>query len=162
MDGAKEIRIAGEDVEVKAKFHTLNGFSAHADRDDLLKWASAFPAKTKFLVVHGEPSSSAALAMGLKDKGYISHVPSIEEVIDLGSSAEKALCEKETCEPRLVDRMDIKPQDVSQMLSQIMSRAEELHKIVYTSKDYRDIMPLLVSARVLLEMAAHIEKKGKK
>ena len=162
VDGAKEIRIAGEDVEVKAKFHTLNGFSAHADRDDLLKWASAFPAKTKFLVVHGEPSSSAALAMGLKDKGYISHVPSIEEVIDLGSSAEKALCEKETCEPRLVDRMDIKPQDVSQMLSQIMSRAEELHKIVYTSKDYRDIMPLLISARVLLEMAAHIEKKGKK
>ncbi len=162
VDGAKEIRIAGEDVTVNAQFHTLNGFSAHADRDDLLKWASSFPAKTKFLVVHGEPASSEALAAGLRDKGYMSHVPALEEVIDLAPTAEEAIYKPQANAPRILDRMNIMPQDVSQTLSMIMSRADEMQKLVYTSKDYREIMPLLMSARVLLETASYISKKEEK
>ena len=39
VDGETELRIAGEDVVVKARVHTIGGFSAHGDRDDLLAWA---------------------------------------------------------------------------------------------------------------------------
>lgn len=38
IDGAKRVRLLGEDIAVKAKVHTINGFSAHADRDEQLAW----------------------------------------------------------------------------------------------------------------------------
>jgi metallo-beta-lactamase family protein len=87
--GAKEIGSPGMDVSVKARFHTLNGFSAHADRNDLLNWASNFPKKTRFVVVHGEPKSAKSLAMGLNDKGYAAMVPALNDTIDLLAPAEE-------------------------------------------------------------------------
>ena len=38
VDGAKEVKIFGETIAVKAQIHTLNGFSAHAGQTELLKW----------------------------------------------------------------------------------------------------------------------------
>ena len=71
------MRIAGEEISVKAQLHTLNGFSAHADRDDLLRWASLFTKKARFVVVHGEPKSAESLALGLRDAGYSTRIPAI-------------------------------------------------------------------------------------
>ncbi|MHB0992462.1 MAG: MBL fold metallo-hydrolase RNA specificity domain-containing protein [Burkholderiales bacterium] len=53
IDGAKIVRIFGEEIAVKAKIHTINGFSAHADRDELLAWHRHIkPART--FLVHGD------------------------------------------------------------------------------------------------------------
>jgi len=38
IDGAKEIKIYGKKIPVHARIHTINGFSAHADHDELLAW----------------------------------------------------------------------------------------------------------------------------
>ncbi len=53
VDGAEEVRIFGEEIPVKAQIHTINGFSAHADRDELLAWHRSVAADHTFLV-HGE------------------------------------------------------------------------------------------------------------
>jgi len=53
IDGAKEVRIFGEVVEVKASIHTINGFSAHAGRSELQAWQKQTGAARTFLV-HGE------------------------------------------------------------------------------------------------------------
>ena len=53
VDGAESVRIYGEEVQVRAKIHTINGFSAHADRDELLAWHQAISPDRTFLV-HGE------------------------------------------------------------------------------------------------------------
>ncbi|MDR3528325.1 MAG: MBL fold metallo-hydrolase, partial [Rhizomicrobium sp.] len=53
IDGAKEVRIFGEMIEVKAAIHTINGFSAHAGRSELLAWQKQTAAARTFLV-HGE------------------------------------------------------------------------------------------------------------
>lgn len=61
--GAKFIRIHGADVRVRAHVEMVDGLSAHADRDELLRWLRGFerpPAQT--WVVHGEPRASSALA----------------------------------------------------------------------------------------------------
>ncbi|MGD9842064.1 MAG: MBL fold metallo-hydrolase RNA specificity domain-containing protein [Steroidobacteraceae bacterium] len=53
IDGAKYISLFGEEIPVRAKIYTINGFSAHADRDELLAWhRSINPGKT--FLVHGD------------------------------------------------------------------------------------------------------------
>lgn len=55
IDGADEVRIFQEEIAVNASIHTINGFSAHADQQELLTWhAQAAPART--FLVHGEES----------------------------------------------------------------------------------------------------------
>jgi len=69
QDGAKEVRIHGQSISVRAQIVTLDGFSAHADRDEILRWASGFqrpPARV--FVVHGEPQAAQALAGTLRGK----------------------------------------------------------------------------------------------
>jgi metallo-beta-lactamase family protein len=56
IDGAKYISLFGEDIPVHAKIHTINGFSAHADRDELLDWHRAIKPDTTFLV-HGDEAA---------------------------------------------------------------------------------------------------------
>ena len=53
IDGAESVRIFDEDIRVRAQVHTINGFSAHADRDELLQWHGRLKPRRTFLV-HGE------------------------------------------------------------------------------------------------------------
>jgi metallo-beta-lactamase family protein len=53
IDGAKQVNLFGESVPVRAHLYTINGFSAHADRDELLAWHHALkPERT--VLVHGD------------------------------------------------------------------------------------------------------------
>lgn len=53
IDGAKEVRIFGERIPVRANIRTINGFSAHADQAELIEWHHYTHASRTFLV-HGE------------------------------------------------------------------------------------------------------------
>ena len=55
IDGAGTVYIFGEPVQVKARVHTINGFSAHADRDELLAWHAATGRPRTTYLVHGDP-----------------------------------------------------------------------------------------------------------
>jgi metallo-beta-lactamase family protein len=66
VQGARSVRIFGETVAVRAKVHTLGGFSAHAGQSELLAWSQAMRAGgTCVALVHGEPEKRAALAARL-------------------------------------------------------------------------------------------------
>ena len=81
IDGAREVPILGESIPVRARIHTINGFSAHADRDELLAWhAQASPTATTFLV-HGEEDTMAQLASRLK--GARVEMPSPHQAFEL-------------------------------------------------------------------------------
>lgn len=60
VDGAKRVRIFGDEVAVKARIYTIGGLSAHADQAGLLAWLAHFrrpPAVT--YIVHGEPNAAS-------------------------------------------------------------------------------------------------------
>lgn len=62
-DGARTVRIFGQEVPVKATVLSTDALSAHADRDEILRWLGGFrtpPAMT--YTVHGEPDAARALA----------------------------------------------------------------------------------------------------
>ncbi len=63
VDGAKSVKIHGETIAVKARIHTLNGFSAHAGQSGLMQWLASFAAaKPKVVLVHGEARGREPLA----------------------------------------------------------------------------------------------------
>lgn len=67
IDGARDVRIMGREIRVRARVHTINGFSAHAGRDELLAWHAATAATRTFLV-HGDDEPRAAIASALSGK----------------------------------------------------------------------------------------------
>ncbi len=69
QEGAREVKIHGGWVPVRARIETLDGLSAHADQDEILRWLGGFtrpPAVT--WLVHGEPAASAALALRIESE----------------------------------------------------------------------------------------------
>ena len=68
-DGEKKVGIFGDTFRVRADVVSLNSFSAHADRTELLAYARAARPKKIFLV-HGEQDQRAALAAGLRELGF--------------------------------------------------------------------------------------------
>ena len=72
LEGATEVSLFGESVQVKAQLHNLEGFSGHADKDGLMAWVKGFqkPPKQWFLV-HGEPDAKLDFAKAMKEEcGY--------------------------------------------------------------------------------------------
>jgi metallo-beta-lactamase family protein len=69
IDGAQYVRLFGEDVQVAAHISTINGFSAHADRDGLLDWYRGSGSPRTTFLVHGEDPSRDALATALEQQG---------------------------------------------------------------------------------------------
>ena len=63
VDGAEKVRIFQEEIAVKAKVFTINGFSAHAGQSQLLAWLGHFqnPAMQLFLI-HGEQTAQEVFA----------------------------------------------------------------------------------------------------
>ncbi len=81
VDGEKEVRILGQQYPVKAKVTQIHGFSAHADKEELLEWLSALKKQPKKLfVVHGEAKSAQQFADYIKEKtGWAVSVPAYKE-----------------------------------------------------------------------------------
>ncbi len=77
VEGARRVRIFGEEIAVAADVYTIGGLSAHADREDLLAWAGNFRSRPeKVFVAHGEESVSVGFAGLLRDRfGWNAQVP---------------------------------------------------------------------------------------
>lgn len=74
VNGVKKIKLFGQEIMVRAKIHTLGGFSAHAGQQQLLEWAAGFEGNPRFYLVHGEPDALHALAKALWSQHHIEAV----------------------------------------------------------------------------------------
>ena len=76
QNGAKAVRLFGEDIAVNAEIATLHGTSGHADRDGLLNWLGGFTEKPGMVFVnHGDEESCEAFQKQLKELGYRAEAP---------------------------------------------------------------------------------------
>jgi len=77
VDGARRVRLLGEDIPVRADLYTLGGLSAHADRSALLAWLGHFRDRPRqVFVVHGEDSVATGFAADLqKQVGWDAQAP---------------------------------------------------------------------------------------
>lgn len=85
IDGAKKVRILGQQYEVKANIVQVHGFSAHADRFELLTWLKGLQTPPKMIfVVHGETKSASGFADYLRQQtGWDVSVPAYQDEVVL-------------------------------------------------------------------------------
>jgi len=85
LDGKKEVRIHGQNHQVKARITRINGFSAHADRNELFTWLSKLKKPPrKVFVVHGETKSANEFGDYIRQKtGWQVVVPAYQDEIVL-------------------------------------------------------------------------------
>ncbi|MDH3239747.1 MAG: MBL fold metallo-hydrolase [Alphaproteobacteria bacterium] len=82
IDGAEEVPLFGEQVRVGAQVHTINGFSAHADRDELLSWLEGAGDPRLTILVHGDPDRGMdSFSSLLKDRKRVVTRPELHESV---------------------------------------------------------------------------------
>lgn len=94
LEGAKKVKIFGEEIQVKAKIERLEGVSGHADMEGLIKWADAFEKKpAMYFINHGESDCAESFAATLKKRlGVETYAPFSGTSFDIaaGEFIEKA------------------------------------------------------------------------
>lgn len=85
VDGARRVRIFGEDVAVTARVFTIGGFSGHAGQSELLDWLRGFmQPQLQIILTHGEPKAQQILAgLLLEQFGVDPIIPSYLEELEL-------------------------------------------------------------------------------
>jgi len=84
QQGAKQVRIDGQDLEVHCQVRSISGFSAHADEPELLAWLGNFTSKPRTtFIVHGDPDAQAAFEPKVRALGFATAVPSWRETVEL-------------------------------------------------------------------------------
>lgn len=127
VDGAEKVHLFNEDVAVKAKVYTINGFSAHAGQSQLLDWLSHFESRAmQVFLIHGEYGAQQALSGLIQERfGYRILIPDYLEEATLRPGEElKRIIYPEKAAPRvdwtyLIGEMDAR-------LGQIRDRRKAL------------------------------------
>ncbi|NQV00692.1 MAG: MBL fold metallo-hydrolase [Parcubacteria group bacterium] len=85
LDGAKTVRIFGQEIPVKLQIKAIGGYSAHADQKTLCYWVRQMKdSLKKVFVVHGEEGPAMALSQYIEDHlGLPTQVPEIGQVVEL-------------------------------------------------------------------------------
>ena len=122
LNGAKRVKILGEEVAVKAEIYDLEGLSGHADQIMLLDWIRKIKSKPqKIFIVHGEAESAKALSEKIEEEFQIETIiPNIQD---------KFVMEKQTIElseSAPVESIHLK-QDINAELENIYSQLQSLN-----------------------------------
>ena len=85
LEGAKSVKMFGEEIAVNAEIVNFQGLSSHADRDHLLSWIADFkePKPQHVFVVHGDREVAPFFAQSIQGMGFTAHAPQYTEVYDL-------------------------------------------------------------------------------
>jgi len=157
-DGEKEVKILGEDISVQAKIYSIDGFSAHADRNDLLDWIGGFKKKpNKVFVVHGEEEAALDFAAAVTEQlGLNTVVPGRGESFAIEDGVVQQA--PATAEPQTRDKADVR-----ELIRELEQYTKQLSGLIGAHPadgkpapvDRREI------GRLLRQAAAKIEQTGK-
>jgi len=78
LGGPRQVRVFGVPVDVNAKIAHIDGFSAHADRSELLRWFGGFRSKPDVYIVHADPPAAASLAKAVSAQYGLTAQPAVQ------------------------------------------------------------------------------------
>ncbi len=88
LEGAEKVKLFGDEIEVKSSIINMEGISAHADKNELLKWLSCLSYEpVSVFVVHAEDSVADSFAAAIREeKGFSASAPFLKEEFDLAAN----------------------------------------------------------------------------
>jgi metallo-beta-lactamase family protein len=82
-EGAKKVTIDHEEIEARAKLEIIGAYSAHADRNKLLRWARSGPRPRMVILNHGDDAARESLAAELRKDGIEVVIPQKDETVEI-------------------------------------------------------------------------------
>lgn len=150
LDGAKSVKLFGEEILVRARIVNFKGLSSHADRDHLIAWAEQFkPSKpSQYFVVHGDAEVAELFARTLNERGMSAHAPEYEEVYDLATNTMLA-----AGVPRIKEKVTKAKAEGSAAYRRLEATVADLVSLVQRSKGVpnKDLAKLADQLRSLME-----------
>ena len=137
VEGVKTVTLFGEAIDVNAEVISLEGFSAHADKDGLLNWVRGFdkPPSTLFLV-HGETEAKIAFSETLQSELGINSIPI--HGISTWTCKEKDPAIGETEGIHTINdgskEASVDPEDMERLLGRLRSVNDNLEGLLYRAK----------------------------
>lgn len=143
LDGAKSVKLLGEDIAVKADIKIIDGFSGHADKNILLEFLDNFKDKPKnIFIVHGEKEQMNPLCDDIKDKYNIDClIPKFGESYTLDVLESKYI--DELTSEEMTENIDIDLNDISKDIDKINDYYKNMDKKEINKKRYREIVSIL-------------------
>ena len=138
LEGAEQVTLFGEEVTVRARIVSLEGFSAHADRNELLNWVSKFKkTPAQIILVHGEKKALETLAAAVREQFNTAvYVPAYMEEISLMPLEQKQ-------QPSLELSARLKAQQILNMWEQNSSDFRtQLFSYLESEKDLKRLLAL--------------------
>ena len=151
QEGAKNVKLFGEDIAVHAEIATLHGTSGHADKEGLLSWLGGFKEKPKLVFVnHGDDDSCEAFRKTLESMGYYAEAPYSGTEYDLLTGKLTAYTEGVKIDRTAAFKGS---QRARQVYGELLAAAEELLSLVKTRKGRtnKDNAKLTAQIRALIE-----------
>jgi metallo-beta-lactamase family protein len=127
LEGAKQVKLFGEPIEVEAQIKNFKGISGHADKNGLLKWINAYKVKpSKVFVVHGQDEVCSSFAECLKNEyGFDAVAPYTGSVYDIATGE----C-LETGNSTLLTPSDAHKGIISTVFARLVSAGERLMTVI--------------------------------
>ncbi len=128
IEGADEVKLFGEPVEVRAKITQLPGLSGHADKGGLIEWINAFEEKPdKVFIVHGEDTACSLFAECLRlEHGHDAYAPYSGTRVDLITGAVEFEASPVAVKKRL--------RSVSDVFARLLAAGQRLIAVIYKNE----------------------------
>lgn len=148
LEGAKVVKIMGEEIGVGAQIHSIGGFSAHADQAGLMDWLGAFENLPRgIFITHGENGAQKEMAALIQQKfGVAPNIPAWGEQYELNAEAHRQKQPKPTLANFTVDRTVT---DLEHSVLNLRRQIEE-NSLGKTGNQLADIRKLISDLETLL------------
>ncbi len=129
IDGAVNVKLFGEPIEVQAEICQLTGMSGHADREGLLRWVGAFEQKPKrVFVMHGDDETEDHFVETLTEQGFTACAPYNGAQWAIG--AEGAVCLQEGSRVRIEHKASEGQSRAASVFQRLVSAGKRLLRVI--------------------------------
>lgn len=152
QEGAKRVKLLGEDIDVKLEVHSIKGFSGHADRAGILRWINGFKKKPKkIFVVHGEEEAASSLAEEIGRRFDIPTViPKLDDSYEIQKFGIELSGEGEPITDILKDEVSKQLNSLSEQFTAFIDREDELLDEKLINEEYNSINNNLIELNHIL------------
>ena len=146
LNGAKKVKILGEEIAVNSEVYSLEGLSGHADQIMLMDWIRKFKTKPKkIFIVHGEEESSDALSKLIEDEFNIETIiPDIGDTFTIEREDIEFTKSIEVESVNFVENINMELENIYKQIQSLNIRKEKLTDPKLLEKDYDTLKNILL------------------